>query len=472
MPAQQKQAASRPPAASPQQAASSPPPAQQGIPEHEIKQNSGVSATMALQAAQKAWDLRQAANAAGDPNAREEILAKAINKEIEAESFGKAAKYTQSGAFQGLAAGAGLGVQPGVTIGKLTGALVGGTISTVTGLLGGGIGSVYGAMNGPMWNLGEMASHGVRGVVGDFPNWKSTPAQKKALEKMVMQTKETQAPSQEELEQMKNDAPDDMPQSWSQSMSDMTSWRPSMPSAPSMPSMPTGAAMGMGGLGAAMGFGGGQSKSPEQQQPAPQAQNPRPKPSVRQSSRQTAQKPQEPQKIKEPPRPKEAPQFEETRPTKPPATKKAPQQAAPKADTPKPKPAPNPKETPAPSASKPQAITKSQSPKAAAPSSESKELNPKPSLPKPKKLLSLRRRSNLQRLPPNPMLPVRAKRTSHPRLQRVQNGRSLKSWRREAQTVSRAARQSPASSPRVKSLLPLRRRHRASLHRGNRRHEV
>jgi hypothetical protein len=71
------------------------PPAQQGIPEHEIKQNSGVSATMALQAMQKAWDLRQAANAAGDPNAREEILAKAINKEIEAESFGKAAKYTQ-----------------------------------------------------------------------------------------------------------------------------------------------------------------------------------------------------------------------------------------------------------------------------------------------------------------------------------------------------------------------------------------
>ena len=195
---------------------------------------------------------REAANAAGDPNAREEILAKAINKEIEAESFGKAAKYTQSGAFQGLAAGAGLGVQPGVTIGKITGAIVGGTVSTVTGLLGGGIGSVYGAMNGPMWNLGEMASHGVRGVVGDFPNWKSTPAQKKALEKMVMQSKETQAPSEEELEQMKNDMPDDMPQSWSQSVQDMTSWRPSVPSLPKMPNMPSmsqaGTAVGLGGL--------------------------------------------------------------------------------------------------------------------------------------------------------------------------------------------------------------------------------
>jgi hypothetical protein len=242
------------------------------VPEQELKQNSGVSASLALQAMQKAWDLRQAANAAGDPDAREKILAKAINKEIEAESFGKAAKYTRSGAFQGLAAGAGLGVQPGVTIGKLTGALVGGVISTVTGLLGGGIGSVYGAMNGPFWDLGEMASHGVRGVIGDFPNWKSTPSQQKALEKMVMQTKETQAPTKEELEQMKADAPDDMPQSWSQTTKDMTSWRPSMPSMPnmpSMPSMPQGAALGLGGLGAAMPSWGGPSAESNQnaQQP-------------------------------------------------------------------------------------------------------------------------------------------------------------------------------------------------------------
>ncbi|KAF2628852.1 hypothetical protein BU25DRAFT_390829 [Macroventuria anomochaeta] len=246
---------------------------QQPIPDREIKQNAGVSASMALQAAQKAWDLRQAANAAGDPDAREDILAKAINKEIEAESFGKAAKYTQSGAFQGLAAGAGLGVQPGVTLGKVTGAIVGGTVSTITGLLGGGIGSVYGALNGPMWDLGQMASHGVRGVVGDFPNWKSTPSQKKALEKMVMQSKETQAPSKEELEHMKNDMPDDMPQSWSQSVQDMTSWRPSIPSMPKMPNMPSmsqaGTAVGLGGLGASLGLGGGKDNGQEQQaQPA------------------------------------------------------------------------------------------------------------------------------------------------------------------------------------------------------------
>jgi hypothetical protein len=287
----------------------------QGIPERDIKQNSGVSASMALQATQKAWDLRQAANAAGDPNAREEILAKAINKEIEAESFGKAAKYTQSGAFQGLAAGAGLGVQPGVTLGKITGALVGGTVSTVTGLLGGGIGSVYGAMNGPMWNLGEMASHGVRGVIGDFPNWKSTPSQKKALEKMVMQTKETQAPSKEELEKMKAEAPDDMPQSWSQSVKDMTSWRPSMPSMPSMPK--GGAALGLGGLGASMPSWGGQGKDQGQQQASrtKQVEGTRQKPHSTQSSKQRTPAPQQvhsQQRTSKPSAPKPTPRSDKT----------------------------------------------------------------------------------------------------------------------------------------------------------------
>lgn len=295
----------------------------QGISEQEIRQNSGVSATMALQAAQKAWQLRQAANAAGDPNAREEILAKAINKEIEAESFGKAAKYTRSGAFQGLAAGAGLGVQPGVTLGKLTGALVGGVVATVTGLLGGGIGSVYGAMHGPFWNLGEIASHGVRSIIGDFPNWKSTPAQKKALEKMVMQTKDTQAPTKEELEEMSRDAPDDAPETWSQTAKDMTSWKPSMPSMSKMPSMPTGAALGLGGLGASMPSWGGKS---QKSQPAPvrpvesqtqspsQAQNQRPQAISTESSKKSVQQSREAPKPKEIPQPKDATSVDDTPP--------------------------------------------------------------------------------------------------------------------------------------------------------------
>ncbi|KAA8621259.1 hypothetical protein PtrSN002B_010886 [Pyrenophora tritici-repentis] len=299
------------------------------IPEHEIKQNAGVSASMALQAGQKAWELRQAAHGAGDAKAREEILAKAINKEIEAESFGKAAKYTQTGAFQGLAAGAGLGVQPGVTVGKLTGALVGGVVSTVTGLLGGGIGSVYGAMSGPFWDLGEMASQGVQGVVGDFlPDIKSTPSQKKALEKMVMQTKETQAPSKEELDQMKNDAPDQMPQSWSQSAKDMTSWRPKMPSMPSAKGV--GGALGLGGVGAAMNPWGGKGEDQTQQgssQPKQQPQKQAQKASTQQ--RTTQNQPQQPSK------PKEAPKPEKPRSQRPPTTRAPanPQSGAPNPQT-------------------------------------------------------------------------------------------------------------------------------------------
>jgi hypothetical protein len=302
---------------------------QGGIPDHEIKQNAGVSASMALQAGQKAWELRQAAHGAGDAKAREEILAKAINKEIEAESFGKAAKYTQSGAFQGLAAGAGLGVQPGVTIGKLTGALVGGTISTVTGLLGGGIGSVYGAMNGPMWDLGEMASQGVQGVVGDFlPDIKSTPSQKKALEKMIMQTKETQAPSKEELEQMKNDAPDQMPQSWSQSAKDMTAWRPSMPSMPSAKGM--GGALGLGGIGAAMNPWGGQS----QQQQQPQQSSSQPK---QQPQKQAQQAPSQPKQSTQPQKNSQTkPQQPKTNNPQPPKQEK-PQSNEPPKEAPKPR---------------------------------------------------------------------------------------------------------------------------------------
>jgi hypothetical protein len=232
---QQPQSAPKPKANN----ASSPPTGKPAVPEHEVKQSSSVSAQLALEAAKKAYELRQAAYGAGDPNAREEILAKAIDKEIEAEAFGKAAKYTRSGVFQGLAAGAGLGVQPGVTLGKLTGALVGGVVSSAGALLGGGIGSAYGAISGPFWNLGQMASHGVRSIVGDFPNWEATSSQKKALEKMVMGAQQTKAPKQEELEEMRDDDGGRSQEDYQKWAKDLTSYIPSMPSMPKMPSMPS-----------------------------------------------------------------------------------------------------------------------------------------------------------------------------------------------------------------------------------------
>ena len=44
------------------------------VPEHEVKQNSAASATMALEAGKKAWELRQAAHGAGDADARERMI--------------------------------------------------------------------------------------------------------------------------------------------------------------------------------------------------------------------------------------------------------------------------------------------------------------------------------------------------------------------------------------------------------------
>lgn len=242
------------------------------VPEHEVKASSSMSAQLALEAAKKAYDLRQAAYGAGDPNAREEILAKAINKEIEAESFGKAAKYTRSGAFQGLAAGAGLGVQPGVTLGKLTGALVGGLLSSVGALVGGGVGSVYGAINGPFWDLGEMASHGVRSIVGDFPNWEATSSQKKALEKMVLGAQQTTAPHQRELEQMRDDDGGASSQDRQQFANDLTSWLPSIPSMPDIPSMPSMPSIpGLAGLSGANKPNATATTKPSKKDPQPKA---------------------------------------------------------------------------------------------------------------------------------------------------------------------------------------------------------
>jgi hypothetical protein len=252
-----------------------------------------MSAQLALEAAKKAYELRQAAYGAGDANVREEILAKAINKEIEAESFGKAAKYTRSGAFQGLAAGAGFGVQPGVTLGKLTGALVGGVVASVGAVVGGGIGSAYGAISGPFWDLGQMASHGVRSIIGDFPNWEATSGQKKALEKMVMGAQKTPAPSQEELEEMRDDDGGGATEreDYAQFLHELKRYVPSMPSAPSMPSMPSLPSIpGWGGQSKDSNAGKKTVAPSAKRQAAPSPQSATPKPSSPATRSQAASK--------------------------------------------------------------------------------------------------------------------------------------------------------------------------------------
>ena len=125
--------------------------------EAERKQETSKAANKALQAQKKARELTQAAAGAGDPDERQRLLNEALNKEVEAENFGKTAKYLQSGTFQGLLAGSGLGGGVGVWLGIVTGTLVGGTTGILTGGLGGAIGSGVGCVQSIQSELGEVA---------------------------------------------------------------------------------------------------------------------------------------------------------------------------------------------------------------------------------------------------------------------------------------------------------------------------
>ncbi|KAF2676595.1 hypothetical protein K458DRAFT_180397 [Lentithecium fluviatile CBS 122367] len=132
-------------------------------------------------------------------------MEQAIDAQIEAESFGKTAKYLRSGTFQGMAMGTGLGVAPGATLGALTGTLVGGVTSTITGGIGGGIGAVAGALHGPFVNLGEVAGKGIKKVTGNLPSWEASDEQKKTLEKMIGQVGEEDMPEKDELERLRKE---------------------------------------------------------------------------------------------------------------------------------------------------------------------------------------------------------------------------------------------------------------------------
>ncbi|EME88536.1 uncharacterized protein MYCFIDRAFT_213325 [Pseudocercospora fijiensis CIRAD86] len=195
----------------------SPGKAQNGPSEAEIRQESSKAAQKAIEAQQKANELKQAAHGAADPEERQELMERAIDKQVEAESFGKTAKYMRRGAFQGMAVGAGLGSAPGLTLGVLTGTLVGGVTSTITGGLGAGIGALVGWIHGPFWNIGEVIGGKVKDVTGSIPGKKATEEQKQTLEKMIGQIHEEDMPSTEDLRGMANDA-------WSGAKERGTTW--------------------------------------------------------------------------------------------------------------------------------------------------------------------------------------------------------------------------------------------------------
>ncbi|CAK4033292.1 Hypothetical predicted protein [Lecanosticta acicola] len=190
------------------------PKAQNVVDEREVRQESSKAARQAQLAKKKAKELRDAAAAAGDPEERQKLLEQAIDKEIEAESFGKTAKYLRSGTFQGMVMGTGIGVTPGLTLGVLTGTLVGGLTSLITGGLGAGIGALTGWIHGPFFNVGAMAGKGIQRITGNLPGWVATEKQKRTLEKMLGQIKEEDMPDDDELEMMGSDDGSDMVNDW------------------------------------------------------------------------------------------------------------------------------------------------------------------------------------------------------------------------------------------------------------------
>ncbi|KAH7072232.1 hypothetical protein BKA63DRAFT_65448 [Paraphoma chrysanthemicola] len=174
----------------------------EAIPDEDVRQESSKAACAAMNAQERAKELKEAAIGAGSPEERQKLMEQAIDAQIEAESFGKTARYLRSGTFQGAAVGTGIGVAPGATLGALTGTLVGGVTSTITGSLGFGIGAAAGSLHGPFWNLGELAGKGVRKFTGDFPGWAASKEQKQTLEKMIGQVQEEDMPGEAELKRL------------------------------------------------------------------------------------------------------------------------------------------------------------------------------------------------------------------------------------------------------------------------------
>ncbi|KAH0365927.1 hypothetical protein KCU65_g5690, partial [Aureobasidium melanogenum] len=173
--------------------------------EAECRQESSNAAAKALSLEKEAKELTQKAAGAGDPEERQKLLDEALSKSVEAQSYGKVAKYLRSGAFQGLLAGGGVGTGVGAGLGALTGTLVGGVSSLALGGVLGGIGSAVGAIHGPWAKPEEIIGKGMKTLSGMIPGWQTPGDQMSQLQKIFGQVNEQERPTEKELEDMMRD---------------------------------------------------------------------------------------------------------------------------------------------------------------------------------------------------------------------------------------------------------------------------
>lgn len=104
-----------------------------------------------------AQSLRDKAAKVRDPKERERYVREAYAKEVEARGEeSKLAKRLQSGTWQGMFGGGGIGLGTGMGLGAVVGTLVGTIVSVPTTALGTLIGAGVGAIHGPWITVGGM----------------------------------------------------------------------------------------------------------------------------------------------------------------------------------------------------------------------------------------------------------------------------------------------------------------------------
>lgn len=102
-----------------------------------------------------AQGLRDKAAKARDPKERERFIREAYAKEVEANGEqSKLARRLQSGTWQGMFGGGGIGLGTGLGLGAVVGTLVGTIVSVPTTALGTLIGAGVGAIHGPWITIG------------------------------------------------------------------------------------------------------------------------------------------------------------------------------------------------------------------------------------------------------------------------------------------------------------------------------
>ena len=127
----------------------------QGKPDEAKLKQSVAAARKAYEAQSTAAILKDRAKQALNPKEQFKLLQQAYDKEMESFGQSKMAKRLQSGAWQGGAAGGGIGTAVALGVGGVVGTLISGIVAVPTAGLGILTGAAVGSVHGSWLNLGK-----------------------------------------------------------------------------------------------------------------------------------------------------------------------------------------------------------------------------------------------------------------------------------------------------------------------------